>query len=164
LSQLCGTIRDRFDDPEDQFCKAAVIYEAAKGADLKTTCTKFLEFDLEVLAESVLHNICEKLVTSYKGDNFPQFFEGLEGSTKALRKNPRKLLELKQRRPVLLSKFESAFECDYHGENALKAFLEYLDRRWLTLVSVADGTTRADSYCGTIVQSSCSGKSRLVSE
>ena len=164
LTQLFHSILACLDDCTHKIRQAAAYYEVADGTDVQSICNKFIAFDLETVSESALHDVCEKVVASYKKDDFRNFFDGLRDSTKLIRKDKSRVQEIRQQRPVLMSDFENAFKYEYCSERAIKAFEEYLDRRWLTLVSVSDGTTRADSYCGTIVQSSCSGKSRLVEE
>lgn len=65
-------------------------------------------------------------------------------------------------RKELLDGFDAAFEFPPHGQ-ALHAFMEFLDFWWGEMVSgfkLPRGS--ANSYCGSIVQSSCTGKSRLV--
>jgi len=164
LSRLFNILLERLRDPNHQFYQAAATYKTLSGTSVNILCEKYAALDLDGISNAALHEVCEKAVANYKADSFHLFFDSLKDFTNVLRKDKKKLLELHQKRPILLSNFESAFEFEYSGENGLKAFIEYLDRRWLTLVSVSDGTTRADSYCGTIVQSSCSGKSRLVEE
>jgi hypothetical protein len=65
---------------------------------------------------------------------------------------------------ILVNHTERAFAWDYRGEHALPAFLEYLDVQWLTMIELWDPSHGGTllSRCGTIVQSSCAGKSRLV--
>jgi hypothetical protein len=64
---------------------------------------------------------------------------------------------------ILVENTEKAFTWHYNGEHARAAFLEYLDVQWLKMKAEWDpkqGTLQ--SRCGTIIQSSCAGKSRLV--
>ena len=65
---------------------------------------------------------------------------------------------------VLISKTKEAFAWTYNGQHALTAFLEYLDVQWLKMIEEWDPSNGGtlQSRCGTIVQSSCAGKSRLM--
>jgi hypothetical protein len=164
LTQLFHSILACLDDPTHKIRQAAACYGLSDGTDIQFICNKFLAFDLETVSELTLHDVCEKVVASYKEDDFRNFFDGLRDSTKLIRKDKSRVQEIRQQRPVLMSDFENAFKYEYRNERAIKAFEEYLDRRWLTMSSGVDDDLREDSYCGTIVQSSCSGKSRLVDQ
>ena len=65
---------------------------------------------------------------------------------------------------ILISNTRKAFTWTYNSQHALSAFLEYLDVQWAKIVLQWDpsqgGTLQ--SRCGTVVQSSCAGKSRLI--
>src|SRR5438477_7461746 len=64
---------------------------------------------------------------------------------------------------ILVENTEMAFTWRYEGDHARAAFLEYLGVQWLQMKAEWDpnqGTLQ--SRCGTIIQSSCAGKSRLV--
>jgi hypothetical protein len=58
---------------------------------------------------------------------------------------------------------EKAFYWPYKGQ-ALDAFIEYLDIQWILMQKRSRQGESLQSRCGTIVQSSCAGKSRLVKE
>jgi hypothetical protein len=58
---------------------------------------------------------------------------------------------------------EKAFHWPYKGQ-ALDAFIEYLDIQWILMQKRSRQGESLQSRCGTIVQSSCAGKSRLVKE
>lgn len=67
--------------------------------------------------------------------------------------------------PRILISSADAFAWPYNGQQALLAFIEYLDVQWVNMrehYCKSRGTLQ--SRCGTITQSSCAGKSRLVSE
>lgn len=67
--------------------------------------------------------------------------------------------------PRILITSADAFDWPYDGQQSLLAFIEYLDVQWVNMREHYDhskGTLQ--SRCGTITQSSCAGKSRLVSE
>ena len=67
--------------------------------------------------------------------------------------------------PRILISSADAFDWPYDGQQALLAFIEYLDVQWVNMrehYSPSKGTLQ--SRCGTITQSSCAGKSRLVKE
>ena len=65
---------------------------------------------------------------------------------------------------ILISNTKEAFTWTYNGQHALTAFLEYLDVQWLKMIAEWDPSNGGtlQSRCGTIVQSSCAGKSRLI--
>ena len=64
---------------------------------------------------------------------------------------------------ILVRNTEKAFTWRYNGEHAQRAFFEYLDIQWLKMIEEWDNTQGTlQSRCGTIIQSSCAGKSRLV--
>jgi hypothetical protein len=58
---------------------------------------------------------------------------------------------------------EHAFDWPYKGQ-ALDAFIEYLDIQWVLMQKRTIQGVSLQSRCGTIVQSSCAGKSRLMKE
>lgn len=66
----------------------------------------------------------------------------------------------------ILATSEQAFDCQYDPQQALSAFIEYLDVQWVNMrehhCDSTGGTSQ--SRCGTITQSSCTGKSRLMNE
>lgn len=119
--------------------------------------------DLPKLATESIHQFCTELLTNYEEKNFAEFFQCLHTSAnKLLDEGTRNSVLSQVTRSVILSNFEDAFKFEYNDSNAMKAFLEYLDRRWLTMYYGAPDIS--NSYCGTIVQSSCTGKSRLIAE
>lgn len=61
---------------------------------------------------------------------------------------------------------EDAFDCPYYPQQALAAFIEYLDVQWVNMRQHHSDSTggTCQSRCGTITQSSCTGKSRLMNE
>ena len=64
---------------------------------------------------------------------------------------------------VLVLYTREAFSSPYEFTHTMTAFLEYLDVQWLKMIEdwePKEGTRQ--SRGGTIVQSSCAGKSRLV--
>ena len=64
---------------------------------------------------------------------------------------------------ILVRNTETAFTRHYNGEHVQRAFFEYLDIQWLNMIEEWDDTQGTlQSRCGTIIQSSCAGKSRLV--
>ena len=65
---------------------------------------------------------------------------------------------------ILIASTKEAFRWAYNGQHALTAFLEYLDVQWLKMIDEWDPSNGGtlQSRCGTIVQSSCAGKSRLI--
>jgi hypothetical protein len=63
----------------------------------------------------------------------------------------------------LLTDWDVAFSQPKYKGRALKSFLEFLDIQWGKMVELwEEGEGTNQSLCGTIVQSSCAGKSRLV--
>jgi hypothetical protein len=80
--------------------------------------------------------------------------------------DPQSLTKFPDGRQVLLSNFNLAFQVDYkqrskHG--ALNAFLDFLDVHWSgAWERWKPNKCQSQSLCGTIAQSSCTGKSRLV--
>jgi hypothetical protein len=67
---------------------------------------------------------------------------------------------------ILISNTKEAFKWTYSSQHALTAFLEYLDIQWLKMIDQWDPSNGGtlQSRCGTIIQSSCAGKSRLINE
>lgn len=64
---------------------------------------------------------------------------------------------------ILISNTKKAFRWTYNGQHALAAFFEYLDVQWAKMIEHWDPAQGSlQSRCGTIVQSSCAGKSRLI--
>ena len=63
-------------------------------------------------------------------------------------------------RQDLLAKFDFAFQHEYKGR-ALGAFIQFLDLQWISAWTCLE-EKKSQSICGTIAQSSCTGKSRLV--
>lgn len=60
---------------------------------------------------------------------------------------------------------DKAFSWPYDGAHALTAFIEYLDLQWIRILREQNSVgISLQSRCGTVVQSSCAGKSRLVEE
>lgn len=65
---------------------------------------------------------------------------------------------------ILISSVD-AFDWPYDGQQALLAFIEYLDVQWVNMREhYNDSKGTLQSRCGTIIQSSYTGKSRLVHE
>ena len=65
---------------------------------------------------------------------------------------------------ILISSVD-ALDWPYDGQQALLAFIEYLDVQWVNMREhYNDSKGTLQSRCGTITQSSCAGKSRLVKE
>lgn len=142
---------------------AAEIYESTLFAEsVDESCQKVITLiqDRELPAKAT-NQICSLLVQSWDNDRFEELFSALADSEDAGARTA--VLDTLQ--PPALAGFDKAFNCSYTHHRARDAFLDYLDV-WSALrvkFSLLEKEPKY-SYCGTIVQSSCAGKSRLAKE
>ena len=131
-------------------------------------CQRIKSYAESVLSPQEIHNICAHIIkTMAKGDCFVYLSALLatidKTQTGTAISTGIKISACDQQR-ILISNTKKAFLWTYNGEHALAAFLEYLDVQWAKMIQQWDpsqgGTLQ--SRCGTIVQSSCAGKSRLI--
>jgi hypothetical protein len=116
------------------------------------------------------HNLCRRFVAAYNTNSCTKFFRLFlelqfddEGIFSPIANhysgNDRKFPE---RRDELISRFDDAFAHPYRS-HALDSFISYLDILWLNMQDGFDQVKGSkQSFCTAIVQSSCTGKSRLV--
>lgn len=129
---------------------------------MKELCRNLADVDLGTTSSASIHRASKEVVAGYETDNLFELFDCFKRSTGLLFNDNGKIVKSRPTPSVILSDFEEAFKTPYYDSHAMAAFSEYLDRRWLTMVYGPSDVP--NSYCGTIVQSSCTGKSRLVAE
>jgi hypothetical protein len=138
----------------------------------------FYRHTLDVLSDLpdfTIAIVARKFITAVDNNDFPCFIEALSadfGSQSMLLDGPTGsesgTSEDPQHRVEGPSDTEQAFDFRY-DRHALEAFEEYLDIQWLEMCRLfhpvrdrREGTRL--SRCSSIIQSSCTGKSRLVQE
>jgi hypothetical protein len=121
------------------------------------------------LSAESLRNTCVGLTTAYKQNSIKEFFAALVDTdnirTEMEVPHGDNIPSLNHEGSVLLPNVKNAFHHTYH-ERVRDSFLEYLDVQWGEMVAgyLSDPRGTLVSLCGSIVQSSCTGKSRLVEE
>jgi hypothetical protein len=110
--------------------------------------------------------ICNEICAAYTANSYDLFFhifserhpyesEGMDVNFNIIGE------KVMHERQELLSGFDKAFDVPYR-RHALSAFIEFLDLQWLNMKDDFKQRGTPHSPCATIVQSSCTGKSRLV--
>ena len=132
-------------------------------------CIRVLAKVLHEMPRGHIHDLCINIVQSIESESILGFFGAINfaGNTQSDHKSrptSRDVVvsEYDNQRILVLNSRE-AFSSPYESTHAMTAFLEYLDVQWLKMIEdwkPQRGTLH--SRCGTIVQSSCAGKSRLV--
>ena len=164
LTQFAG-----FADKENMLVQAAMIDQESslRGKQIIDLCGRLkLKIKCE-FSNDQIHYFSMEIVDAMKGiDCFPHLLSVLTSAesmpTNTEGCNDSEVFANDMQR-ILVENTQRAFTWSYKGEHAREAFLEYLDVQWLKIKHEWDpnhGTLQ--SRCGTIIQSSCSGKSRLV--
>lgn len=145
--------------------------------DLETSCMrrKVLErchrIKLKVTSDfsrQQVHNTCIHTINSMgKSDCLSYLMDAFAAVDNAPIGNPASTeseVPVCDQQRILVSNTKKAFTWTYNGEHALTAFLEYLDVQWLKMIDEWDPSNGGtlQSRCGSIIQSSCAGKSRLI--
>lgn len=113
-----------------------------------------------------IHNFSSDIIKSIKVDSIAEFFDAMtsgQPTRKMMSTTNDPVVSDYDHQRVLVLYTREAFSSPYEPTHAMTAFLEYLDVQWLSMIKawVPNEGTR-QSRGGTIVQSSCAGKSRLV--
>jgi hypothetical protein len=140
-------------------------FPIAEGKLFSAACRQLRVSILPRMAPENCHRLCEKVVDACTKNSFSDFY-GLFRNLDLYEEShsillPRDYHSISERRQ-LISGVQEAFAHPYQ-RHALDSFIRYLDIQWVNMCQGFDevkGTTQ--SFCGTIVQSSCTGKSRLV--
>lgn len=118
--------------------------------------------------------LCNEIIDAFAKDFFPTFFQALSsavanpitvtGDSSGDERNDSEDLSLQTHMD-----YKKAFNWPYLDTHTLEAFEEYLDVQWLEMCKLYQPTK--DKFTGTklsrvgsIIQSSCTGKSRLAQE
>ena len=153
------------------FVQPAIIDVAPSRAETHffERCRRLSSKVETVFSREEVHNLCIHIIFSMErnADCFTTLLDIMASAEKLLPINPanssRSEIPAYDQRRILVTNTEKAFTWHYNGEHARTAFLEYLDIQWLKMLEEwhpLQGTLQ--SRCGTIIQSSCAGKSRLV--
>lgn len=120
-----------------------------------------------------IYKLSQNIIDAVKmgaNDNFNMLWKALEFVQENLshvERNTRSVSRKNSDDPqtrILISSVD-AFDWPYDGQQALAAFIEYLDVQWVNMREhYNDSKGTLQSRCGTIIQSSYTGKSRLVHE
>jgi len=126
------------------------------------------------LSDSSISTVCSNFLTAVKGNDLTASVDALRTCFDSQSMRQARLAgsesdsseDLQQR--VLGSGCKDAFNYPYEHQ-PLEAFEEYLDIQWLEMCRLFDsapndGEGTRHSRCGSIIQSSCTGKSRLIQE
>jgi hypothetical protein len=137
-----------------------------------TASKNFLEIRNQVEkahSASLIHRICCDI--NKVGTSVPRILEVLCLHANNIRNSTSPTIDprsptIVDRRQVLLSNFDLAFQQPYkvrEGHGALNTLVNFLDVQWAAAWEMWDPKLkRSQSICGSIVQSSCTGKSRLI--
>lgn len=121
------------------------------------------------LSDSSVHRLSQEIVTSIDVlDSSSSFIDAINSALideSLWMQSPRLDEAVDKTNGVRLrgAYLELAFDWPYKGQ-ALDAFIEYLDIQWVLMQKRTIQGVSLQSRCGTIVQSSCAGKSRLMKE
>jgi hypothetical protein len=143
-----------------------ILYD---GAKVSVMCERLRSKATSGFSARQIHYFCTEIVNSSNTTNFRSFLlkaldsaDRIPTATTANTDSGKSSNGLHLHR-ILVENTERAFSWHYNGEHALTAFRDYLDVQWLKMREECPGDrgTR-QSRCGTIIQSSCAGKSRLA--
>jgi len=168
LISLLAALETCFKDPEHGVVREAIsVYGETEATNGHFRFQDALQQTKEGLPQKIAQKICKKLVAILFKGGFDEFFHVLEDFRgyiqKAIPEPGHKTMD-PHTRHMLLVGFDKAFNYRYTEGQAKVAFLNYLDIQGASMATLSLGKTTRQSYCGTIVQSSCTGKSRLVQE
>jgi hypothetical protein len=128
--------------------------------------------EIPYFSDSSNHKLSKKILASIEKDSFEELCGVLQDAlATGSPKNQSRTVESPTEDALGLqtrlhgTNALAAFEWKYDNNHALSAFREYLDIQWSEINQKwVKGKSTSQSRCGTIVQSSCTGKSRLVEE
>lgn len=171
LMKLLSKMKDL--KPDHSLNRTLEYYEEIGGSAL--TFYRHTLDALSDLPDLTVATVARKFITAVDNNDFPSFIEALcsdFGAQSMLLDGPNgrqsDTSEDPQHRVEGPSDTEQAFDFRY-DRHALETFEEYLDIQWLEMCRLfhpirgrQEGTEL--SRCSSIIQSSCTGKSRLIQE